>query len=151
MSDDARRELLPTFETVAANQMAQSPDAGLRIVWFRGFVRLAETPSGLAKLKALLNGQLSAPGIDLRPLDRWNMVTALIASGDPEADALLNSEKQHDQSGDAEEYAYVAQAARPRRRNQATIFRRLSPQRIASGRLGGAESRRIQLLEPDRN
>ena len=76
-------------------------------------VRLAETPAGLAKLKALLNGQLSVPGIDLRPLDRWNMVTALIALGDPEADAMLAAEKQLDQSGDGQEYAYVAQAARP--------------------------------------
>ena len=113
LSDDARHELIPTFETVAANQMTQSPDAGLRIVWFRGFVRLAETPSGRAKFKAMLSSQLSAPGIELRPLDRWNILTALIASGDPEADALLTSEKQHDKSGDAEEYAYAAQAARP--------------------------------------
>jgi aminopeptidase N len=113
LSDDARDELLPAFETAAANQMAQSSELGLRIVWFRGFVRLAKTPSGLAKLKALLDGQLSIPGIDLRPLDRWNMVTALIASGDPEADAVLNSEKQTDRSGDGEEYAYVAEAARP--------------------------------------
>jgi aminopeptidase N len=113
LSDDARLELVPTFETLAANQMIQSPDAGLRIVWFRGFVRLAETPSARAKLKALLSGQLSAPGIELRPLDRWNIVTALIASGDPEADALLNTEKLHDKSGDAEEYAYAAQAAQP--------------------------------------
>ncbi len=113
LSDPARDELLPEFEAVAANQMAQSPELGLRIVWFRGFVRLAGTPSGLAKLKALLNGQSSIPGIDLRPLDRWNTVTALIASGDPQADALLNSEKQTDRSGDGEEYAYVAEAARP--------------------------------------
>jgi aminopeptidase N len=113
LSDDARNEMLSALESLAANQMAQSPDLGLRIVWFRGFVRLAKTPSGLAKLKALLNGQLSIPDVDLRPLDRWNLVTALIASGDPEADALLNSEKQTDRSGDGEEYAYVAEAARP--------------------------------------
>ena len=113
VGDDARHELSPAFETIAANQMTQSPEPGLRIVWFRGFVRLAETPAGLAKLSALLSGQVSAPGIDLRPLDRWNMLTALIASGDPEADDALVAEKQHDGSGDAEEYAYVAQAARP--------------------------------------
>jgi len=122
LSDDARNELLPEFETAAANQMAQSPELGLRIVWFRGFVRLARTPSGLAKLKALLDGQMSIPGIDLRPLDRWNIVTALIASGDPEADALLNSEKQTDRSGDAEEYAYVAEAARPNQETKQHYF-----------------------------
>jgi len=113
LSDGTRKEMIPAFETVAANQMIQSPNPGLRIVWFRGFVRLAETSSGRATLKALLSGQLSAPGIDLRPLDRWNIVTALIASGDPEADALRAAEKQLDHSGDGEEYAYAAQAARP--------------------------------------
>jgi len=41
------------------------------------------------------------------------MVTALIASGDPAADAVLSAEKQRDQSGDGQEYAYAAQAARP--------------------------------------
>jgi aminopeptidase N len=112
MSDDARREQIGAFETVAANQMAQSPDAGLRIVWFRSFMRLAETRAGLDRLKALLVGEATAPGIDLRPLDRWNIVTALMAAGDPDADALVDAEKRHDQSGDAEEYAYVAQAAR---------------------------------------
>jgi aminopeptidase N len=113
VSDEARSELLPQFETVAAEQMMNAPELGLRIVWFRGFVRLAETPSGLAKLRALLSGQLSPPGIDLRPRDRWNIVTALIAAGDPQADETLGAEKQRDQGGDAEEYAYVAQAARP--------------------------------------
>ena len=44
VSDGARRELIGAFEAVAANEMIQSPDPGLRIVWFRGFVRLAETP-----------------------------------------------------------------------------------------------------------
>jgi aminopeptidase N len=122
LSDEARNELVPAFETVAANQMAQSAELGLRIVWFRGFVRLAKTPSGLAKLKALLNGQLSIPGIDLRPLDLWNLVTTLIASDDPEADAVLNAEKQRDRSGDGEEYAYVAEAARPDGRTKQQYF-----------------------------
>jgi hypothetical protein len=33
--------------------------------------------------------------------------------GDPEADAVLNCGRKEDRSGDAEEYAYVAEAARP--------------------------------------
>jgi len=113
VSDDTRRQFVPVLEAAAANQMAQSPDQGLRIVWFRGLLRLAETPAGLAKLKALLNGQLSVPGVELRPLDRWSIVTALIALGDPEADAALHDEQRLDHSGDAQEYAYVAEAARP--------------------------------------
>jgi aminopeptidase N len=112
-NDDMRNRFVALLETAAANQMAQSSNQGLRIVWFRGLLRLAETPAGLAKLKSLLNGQLSVPGVELRSLDRWNMVTALIALGDSEADATLSAEKRRDQSGEGQKYAYVAEAARP--------------------------------------
>ncbi len=102
--------------------MTQSSDQGLRIVWFRGLLRLAESPAGLAQLKALLNGGLAIPGVALRPLDRWNMVTALIAQRDPEADAILAAEKLRDTSGDGQEYAYIAEAARPESETKRKYF-----------------------------
>lgn len=84
-----------------------------RILWFRGFRSIAETPAGLAKLKALLNGQLSVPGVQLRALDRWTMVTALIALNDPDAQTIFAAERKRDPSGDGQKYAYVAEAATP--------------------------------------
>jgi aminopeptidase N len=112
VSDDARAQLVPRFETMAAAQMVQSPDVNLRIVWFRALQGLAETPVGLGQLKNLLNGRLWVPGVELRGLDRWNLVTTLVALNDPEAGAYFNQERQRDPSGDGQKYAYAAEAAR---------------------------------------
>jgi aminopeptidase N len=53
------------------------------------------------------------PGVELRALDRWNLVTALVAHGDAAAQAIFAAEKQRDPSGDGQKYAYVTEAARP--------------------------------------
>jgi aminopeptidase N len=68
-----------------------------------------------ARLKALLEetGSELIPGIVLRPLDRWNMVTTLVALNDPDADKFLAREKERDHSTDGQKYAYMAEAARP--------------------------------------
>lgn len=120
VSDKTRLQFVPQFETLAAGRMISValrardknvPDQ--RILWFRGFRSIAETPAGLAKLKALLNGQLSVPGVQLRALDRWTMVTALIALNDPDAQKIFAAERERDPSGDGQKYAYVAEAATP--------------------------------------
>ena len=113
VSPATRREYVPQFETLAADRMLHSADQDLRIVWFRSLIAMAETPPGLAKLKEILNGSISVPGVELRALDRWNLVTALLAHGDPAADAIFTAEKQRDPSGDAQKYSYAADAARP--------------------------------------
>jgi aminopeptidase N len=113
VSDETRRRLVPGFETLAAERMVQSADPNLRIAWFRALQGLAETPVGLGQLKSLLNGRLWVPDVELRPLDRWNLVTALVAMGDPEAAAVFNEEREADSSGDGQKYAYAAEAARP--------------------------------------
>jgi aminopeptidase N len=68
-----------------------------------------------ARLKALLeeSGSDLIPGIILRPLDRWNMVTTLVALNDPDADKILAREKERDHTTDGQKYAYMADAARP--------------------------------------
>ncbi len=113
MSDSTRLQFVPSFEVMAADHMTQAPDQGLRIIWFRGLRALAETNEGRLRLKHLMDGKLSIPGVEFRPLDRWNIVTALIAMNDPEADAVFRAEQQRDHTGDGLKYAYVAEAARP--------------------------------------
>ena len=61
----------------------------------------------------MLAGQSSVPGLDIKPLDRWTMITALLAHADPGAAALLRAEQERDSTGDGRKYAYVAGAARP--------------------------------------
>jgi len=113
VSEKTRRELVPRFEAMAAARMTEAKEQDLRILWYRGFRGMAETPEGLGKIKLLLSGQISVPGVQLRPLDRWTMVTALMAFGDPDAAAIFEAEKKRDPSGDGQKYAYVAAAAKP--------------------------------------
>jgi aminopeptidase N len=112
VSPETRNKLVEQFEKLAADRMLHSPDQDMRIVWFRSHTAIAEMPAGLARLKEILNGRLTVPGVELRPLDRWNLVTALIAHGDPDAEAIFAAEKQRDPSGDGQKYAYVAEAAK---------------------------------------
>ena len=113
VGDKTRADFAPRFETMTASGMLDAKEQDLRILWFRGLRSIAETPEGRAKVKALLNGQLSVPGVQLRPLDRWTMITSLIALGDPDAGSIFEAERKRDPGGDGQKYAYVAEAARP--------------------------------------
>jgi len=113
VNPQTRAELVSNFETMAHDRMLQAQEQGLRIVWFRTFRALAETQSGRDGLKRLLAGQAQIHGVQLRPLDRWSMVTALIAHADPDAERVFAAERERDHTGDGLKYAYVAEAARP--------------------------------------
>ena len=113
ISQQTRAELVPEFEKLAHDRMLNSQEQGLRIIWFRTFRAIAETDFGRNGLKELLNGKVQVPKVQLRPLDRWSMVTALLATNDTEADKIFAAERERDHSGDGLKYAYVAEAARP--------------------------------------
>jgi len=115
VSDADRHRLTPSLDQIAATQMHQESDRNLRIVWFRGFRALTESMESRTRLKALLEetGSELIPGIALRPLDRWNMVTTLVALNDPDADEILAREKERDHTTDGQKYAYMAEAAGP--------------------------------------
>ncbi len=113
VSEAVRAQLVPKAEVLASDRMLHSAEQDFRIIWFRGLRAIAESPQGRAQLKDLLSGKLAVPGVDLRPLDRWTMVTALIALNDADADSFLAAEEKRDQSGDGQKYAYMAKAARP--------------------------------------
>ena len=108
-----RVRLAAKTEALAYDKMVHSPDKDMRIIWFRALRGVAETPAGRQHLKDLLSGKLVVPGVELRPLDRWNMVTSLVALNDPEAGALLTAEGMRDPSDEGRKYAYIASAARP--------------------------------------
>ena len=113
LSPSVRPEVVPQAEALASNQMLHSPSQDLRIIWFRGLRAIAKSPQGRAQLKDLLSGKLAVPGVELRPLDRWTIVTALIALHDSDAETIFAAEQKRDASGDGQKYAYMAQAARP--------------------------------------
>ncbi|HEY6308121.1 MAG TPA: M1 family aminopeptidase [Candidatus Angelobacter sp.] len=113
VSPEVRMQLAAKAENLAYHQMVHSPQQDMRIIWFRALRGVAETAQGRGRLKDMLSGKLTVPGVELRPLDRWNMVTALVALNDPDADAMLAAEQKRDPSGEGLKYAYMAAAARP--------------------------------------
>jgi aminopeptidase N len=113
VSPEVRAELIPEAETLAYDQMMHSNDPDMRIIWFRAFRGVAESGLARADIKDLLSGNLAVPGVELRALDRWNMITGLVALNDPDAQTLLEAEGKRDASGDGRKYAYMAAAARP--------------------------------------
>jgi aminopeptidase N len=110
---DMRARLVPKVEALAADQMVHAPAQDMRITWFRALRGVAETETARSQLKDMLSGKLAVPGVELRPLDRWNIVASLVALNDPEADAVLAAEEKRDPSGDGKKYAYMAAAAHP--------------------------------------
>ena len=118
----AQRELLIRGATLAVDRLLHDDDHDLRIVWFRSLAGFGAQGVGQAAMKQLLSGQLTIPGVELRQQDRWSLVTALIAYGDPEAQAYFDAEQKRDPSGDGRKFAYVAQAARPDAATKAHYF-----------------------------
>jgi aminopeptidase N len=102
--------------------MLNAPTLGLRIVNFRTFTSVAETPTALELMKDLLAGKLAVPGLELKPLDRWNLVGHLIAMNEPEALSLFAAEKARDHSGEGQKYAYAADAGAPSAETKARYF-----------------------------
>jgi aminopeptidase N len=122
VSPEIRRDFVPKAETMALDRMLHAPDQDLRIVWFRALRTLAETDQGRRALKNILDGELVVPGVTLRPLDRWTMVMALVATGDPQAATIYAAEQKQDRTGDGLKYAYMAEAAKPDARTKDDYF-----------------------------
>jgi aminopeptidase N len=119
---EVRAQLVPKMEALAAEQMQHAQSQDMRITWFRALRGVAETATARGQLKDMLRGRLTVPGVELRPLDRWNMVASLVALNDPNAEAVLAAEEKRDPSGDGKKYAYMAAAARPQADVKKTYF-----------------------------
>src|SRR5258708_7713305 len=122
VSPEVRAQLVPKMENLAIHQMIHSPEQDMRIIWFRALRGVAETDAARAQIKDLLSGKLVGPGVELRPLERWNMATGMVALNDPEPATLLAEEEKRDPSGDGRKYAYMATAARPDRATKKQYF-----------------------------
>ncbi|MFC5863645.1 M1 family metallopeptidase [Acidicapsa dinghuensis] len=113
LSEEARKSTVPNIENVVADRMLHAPDLALRIVSFRAFTNIAETPQALDTLKKLLQGQITIPGMPLKPLDRWNIIGHLLLMNDPDAQSIYSTEKEKDHSGEGQKYAYAVASGVP--------------------------------------
>ncbi len=113
MSDATRAPLVEELEAIATERMQNAPTIGLRLVAFRALSSVAETAAARATLKEILAGKVTIPGVELRPLDRWNLVSRLIVLGDADAPALLAAEAKRDTSDDGRRSAWAVEAGAP--------------------------------------
>jgi aminopeptidase N len=112
LSKPQQTAIAPQIESLCLDRMMESSEVDFRITYFRGFRSVATTAEARSRLKDLLSGKLAAPGVEIKPLDRWQIVRALLAQQDAEADSLLEAERKRDASDDGRKQAYVAEAAR---------------------------------------
>ena len=109
-------------ERLAAEQMYAAPALGARIHCLRALRAMATSETARQQLKDLLAGQRAIAGVDIKPLDRWRIIAALLAQQDSEAETLLAAEIQRDTSDDGRKQAWIAAAARAEAATKARYF-----------------------------
>ena len=112
LSTTEQSAIAPQIESLFFDRMMKAGEADLRITYFRAFRAAATTPVARGQLKDLLSGKTLAPGVEIKPLDRWRIIAALLARQDAEAESLLDAERKRDASDDGRKQAYIAEAAR---------------------------------------
>jgi aminopeptidase N len=122
LGPQAKAEVLYRIEATLFGSMTPGSSLGCRIVSFRAFTSIAETPWALQMIKQLLNGSIQVEGMPLKPLDRWNLIGHLIAMNDADAATLFAAEKAKDTSGEGQKYAYAVEAGTPSAAVKARYF-----------------------------
>jgi len=117
-----RAPFITQIETISTDRMLHAPTLGLRINSFRALTASAETETARGTLKSILAGQTKIPEVDLRPLDRWNIIGHLIATDDPDAPKLLAAESKSDTTDDGRKYAFAVQAGAPAAATKKSYF-----------------------------
>jgi aminopeptidase N len=145
LSANQQNSVADKIEELFWNRMMNAPELGLRIVYFRAFRAVATTPLSRSRLKDLLEGRAVVKGLELKPLDRWRIVTSLVALDDPDAATLLTAERQRDSGDEGRKYAYIAEAARLDRSTKQRYFddylsKRDVPEDWVEGSLGAFNS-----------
>ncbi|HEY8461291.1 MAG TPA: ERAP1-like C-terminal domain-containing protein, partial [Blastocatellia bacterium] len=112
LSPAEQSEIAPRIESLFFDRMMNASEVDLRITYFRAFRSAATTAEGRGRLKDLLSGKTIAPGVEIKPLDRWRIVAALLARKDEDAESLLVAERERDASDDGRKQSYIAEAAR---------------------------------------
>jgi aminopeptidase N len=145
LSAAQRAELAPALEALCAKRMVTAEPLGLRITFYRAFRSLATTSDARQRLKDMLAGKLTVPGMELKPLDRWQILRVLLTLSDAEAERLFADERKRDTTDDGRRQAYVVEAARSDEATKRRYFddylsNRQMPEDWVEGSLGGFNS-----------
>lgn len=111
LSPTQQAAIAPQLEALCFDRMTKAAQLGLRITYFRAFRGVATTTDARRRLKEILADKLTIPGVEIKPLDRWQIIRVLLANSDAETMTLLETERSRDKSDDANKQAYIAEAA----------------------------------------
>jgi aminopeptidase N len=81
--------------------------------WFSTWMEAAHTPAGIARLRELLDGKTTVPGMELDQETRWGLIYELNRYDAPGSEALIAAELARDNSEDGELSALASRVARP--------------------------------------
>jgi aminopeptidase N len=124
LSDEQRTALLPALEaSLRATASDSTRPYEIRKPNLDALIRVTRTQRGLEYLDHLLDSATAA-GAPLRAPTRWAIVTRLIATSFPTANARLAAETRSDSSSEGRRYAFIAGAAVPDARVKRGYFTR---------------------------
>ena len=118
----AQTKLAGSFDDFLIRGITESPSTDLRISYFRTLYSAGTSDQARAAMHGLLDGKITFPDVPLKQRDRWNLVAALVALGDPGGGKLLAAERQRDQTEDGRKYAWVSGAGVPNTENKKEYF-----------------------------
>jgi aminopeptidase N len=109
-----REELFPKIEEFLHKHLMTAPaGSDLQLIWFQRFLSAISSKKSLAYAHALLTGKASLPGMTIDQERRWDIISALAASGAPDAAELINAESVRDPGDMGKKRAIAAEASIP--------------------------------------
>jgi aminopeptidase N len=113
--DPPRRETASERLAATALEQARRTDAGgdHQLAWMRTFVSTARSPEHVDRLRALLDGSFSIPGVAVDTDLRWHIVQSLAAQGVEGSEEIIEAEGRRDPTDLGSRHAASAMAAMP--------------------------------------
>ncbi len=116
------QNLRTKIETVILERLANAKTMGQRITFYRSFLSLGSSLNAQKVLKDILAGRSKIARFELRPKDKFDIVTRLLILGDKAAPALLSNLEKTETSDEARRYAYAARAGIATNENKAKYW-----------------------------
>lgn len=111
LSKTQRQALAARLEEVLFNEVLGNKSVSLRSTFLKTLYFVISTKEGTAKLRSFLEKE--PPEIKFSSRDRFELIAALLAVGDPDAPRLLAQQSAADSSDSGRKYAFIAGVAEP--------------------------------------
>ncbi|MFN0140913.1 MAG: M1 family aminopeptidase [Pyrinomonadaceae bacterium] len=122
LNDTQRERITPDLEKILEERIANAKTVERRITFYRAYLNLASSAKAQKNLKDILAGSSKFALPALRTKDKFDIVTRLAVSGDPDALKLLAELEKTETSDDAKRYAYAARAGFATAENKAKYW-----------------------------